>query len=91
MWPATMWPPMMSHDPAMSSPDASSGTGSVATDTAAADLRTKLNLALGEHIIFASKATGAALGGRTDEFAAYVRKENERWAAVVKAAGIKPE
>jgi tripartite-type tricarboxylate transporter receptor subunit TctC len=26
-----------------------------------------------------------------DEFAAYVRKENERWAAVVKAAGIKPE
>jgi hypothetical protein len=41
------------------------------TDTAAADLRTKLNLALGEHIIFASKATGAALGGRADEFAAY--------------------
>jgi tripartite-type tricarboxylate transporter receptor subunit TctC len=27
----------------------------------------------------------------TDEFAAYVRKENERWAAVVKAAGIKAE
>jgi tripartite-type tricarboxylate transporter receptor subunit TctC len=26
-----------------------------------------------------------------DEFAAYVRKENERWAAVVKATGIKPE
>ena len=26
-----------------------------------------------------------------DEFSAYVRKENERWAAVVKAAGIKPE
>jgi tripartite-type tricarboxylate transporter receptor subunit TctC len=26
-----------------------------------------------------------------DEFAAYVRKENERWAAVVKAAGIKAE
>ena len=26
-----------------------------------------------------------------EEFAAYVRKENERWAAVVKAAGIKPE
>ncbi|HET7494408.1 MAG TPA: hypothetical protein VFJ80_03100, partial [Candidatus Limnocylindrales bacterium] len=41
------------------------------TDTAAADLRTKLDLALGEHIIFAAKATGAALGGRTDEFAAY--------------------
>jgi len=26
-----------------------------------------------------------------EAFAAYVRKENERWAAVVKAAGIKPE
>ena len=26
-----------------------------------------------------------------EEFAAYVRKENERWAAVVKAAGIKPD
>ena len=27
----------------------------------------------------------------SEEFAAYVRKENERWVAVVKAAGIKPE
>jgi tripartite-type tricarboxylate transporter receptor subunit TctC len=26
-----------------------------------------------------------------DEFATYVRKESERWAAVVKAAGIKAE
>jgi tripartite-type tricarboxylate transporter receptor subunit TctC len=26
-----------------------------------------------------------------DEFTDYVRKENERWAAVVKAAGIKAE
>jgi len=41
------------------------------TDGAAADLRTKLDLALGEHIILASKATSAALGGRNDEFAAY--------------------
>ena len=41
------------------------------TDTAAADLRTKLDLALGEHIILAAKATEAALGGRNDEFAAY--------------------
>ena len=41
------------------------------TDSAAANLRTKLDLALGEHIILASKATGAALGGRNDEFAAY--------------------
>jgi len=27
----------------------------------------------------------------TDEFTAYVRKENERWAAVVKAAGLRFE
>jgi len=41
------------------------------TDSKAADLRTKLNLLLGEHLMLASKATGAALGGRSDEFAAY--------------------
>ena len=63
---------MSSHDPAMSTaPSGSAVTGAVMTDTAAADLRTKLDLALGEHIIFASKATEAALGGRADEFAAY--------------------
>ena len=58
---------MMSHGPS-ASPDA---MGGVMTDSAAADLRTKLNLALGEHIILAAKATDAALGGRSDEFAAY--------------------
>ena len=63
---------MMSHDPTMSAePSGTATTGAVMTDTAAADLRTKLDLALGEHIIFAAKATEAALGGRTDEFAAY--------------------
>ena len=41
------------------------------TKSAAADVRVKLNYLLGEHIILASKATGAALGGRNDEFAAY--------------------
>lgn len=43
----------------------------VSTDSKAADLRTKFNLLLGEHLILASKATDAALGGRTDEFKAY--------------------
>ena len=58
--------------PASMAPHASPSAGAaVMTDTAAADLRTRLDLALGEHIIFASKATGAALGGRADEFAAY--------------------
>ena len=41
------------------------------TVSKAADLRTKLDLLLGEHLIIASKATGAALGGRAAEFAAY--------------------
>ncbi|MEJ7696519.1 MAG: hypothetical protein WKF78_07870 [Candidatus Limnocylindrales bacterium] len=50
---------------------APSAGGDIVTDSPAADLRTKLDLALGEHIIFASKATGAALGGRDEEFAAY--------------------
>ncbi len=63
---------MASQDPAMSTgPTGSAMTGAVMTDTAAADLRTKLDLALGEHIVFAAKATEAALGGRSAEFAAY--------------------
>jgi hypothetical protein len=63
---------MMSHMPSMAAAPSASGamTGAV-TDSPAADLRTKLNLALGEHIILASKATNAALAGRSDEFAAY--------------------
>ncbi len=47
------------------------GGVSGATDSKAADLRVKLDLLLGEHIILATKATGAALGGRQGEFAAY--------------------
>ena len=59
---------MAPESPSMA-PSASAG-GEVVTDSAAADLRTQLNLKLGEHLIFAAKATGAALGGRTDEFGA---------------------
>jgi tripartite-type tricarboxylate transporter receptor subunit TctC len=33
----------------------------------------------------------APLAMTAEEFSAYVRRENERWAAVVKAAGIKAE
>jgi hypothetical protein len=47
------------------------GSAGPMSDSAAADLRTRLDVALGEHLILASKATGAALGGRNDEFAAY--------------------
>ena len=55
----------------MASGSTAPGGGTAITDSKAADLRTKLNLLLGEHIMIATKATGAAIGGRTDEFAAY--------------------
>ncbi len=59
--------------PASATPEASMepSMAPAMTDSAAADLRTALDLKLGEHIILASKATGAALDGRGDEFAAY--------------------
>ncbi|MGH7867202.1 MAG: hypothetical protein ACREP9_06105, partial [Candidatus Dormibacteraceae bacterium] len=41
------------------------------TSSKAADLRTSLDLLLGEHLTLATKATNAALGGRTDEYTAY--------------------
>jgi hypothetical protein len=50
---------------------ASSTAGAVVVDSVAANLRVKLDLLLGEHIIFASKATRAALIGHSAEFAAY--------------------
>jgi hypothetical protein len=42
-----------------------------AIDSPAADLRTALDLKLGEHIILAFKATGAALQGEDEQYAAY--------------------
>ncbi|MEO6349240.1 MAG: hypothetical protein ABIP53_01170 [Candidatus Limnocylindrales bacterium] len=44
---------------------------SVDINSAAANLRVDLNYLLGEHQILAFKATGAALGGRTDQYEAY--------------------
>jgi hypothetical protein len=61
----------MSMAPTDSMAPSAPTSGGLETDSAAADLRTKLNLALGEHLILAAKATGAALDGRADEFAAY--------------------
>ena len=48
----------------------------VASIKNADDLRARLNVLLGDHLILASKATGAALGGRTDEFTAYSTQLN---------------
>ena len=61
----------MAPSDAMSTAPSGSASAGAMTDSAAADLRTKLDLALGEHIVFAAKATEAALGGRTAEFTAY--------------------
>jgi len=47
-----------------------------ANDTRAADLRARLDLLLGEHLLLSARATGAALGGRADEFAAYATQLN---------------
>jgi hypothetical protein len=59
--------------PAATGPAATgpAATGGLVVESKAADLRVKLDLLLGEHIILATKATGAALGGRQDEFSAY--------------------
>jgi hypothetical protein len=52
-------------------PAESMDDGAADITTAAATLRTDLNYLLGEHLILAAKATGAALGGRTEQFEAY--------------------
>ena len=57
--------------PAMSMAPASTVPGSSDVLSPAADLRTTLDLKLGEHIILAVKATGAALRGDTEQFQAY--------------------
>ncbi len=57
---------MESTEPAESMDDTGGDVNS-----AAATLRTDLNYLLGEHLILAAKATGAALDGRTDQFEAY--------------------
>ncbi len=62
--------PMASHDMTSGSPSMAPSAAPM-TDSGAADLRVGFNALLGEHLILASKATGAALGGRSDEFAAY--------------------
>ena len=63
----------MGHESmAPGTPGATDGAGTAVDITSdAANLRIDLNYLLGEHQILAAKATGAALGGRTDQFDAY--------------------
>ena len=60
-----------SMGPESMEPAESMDDGAADITTAAATLRTDLNYLLGEHLILAAKATGAALDGRTDQFEAY--------------------
>jgi hypothetical protein len=53
------------------SASASPTASGVVTDSKAADLRTTVNLLLGQHISLAIKAVDAALNGRTQDFDAY--------------------
>jgi hypothetical protein len=67
--PAASMAPMGSMAAASMAPGASMAQGAI--DSPAANLRTALDLKLGEHIILALKATDAALNGNTDLFGAY--------------------
>jgi tripartite-type tricarboxylate transporter receptor subunit TctC len=69
----------------------------VAPAATAKDVQARLNGAVREVMRLPEIAAALDKSGllpltmTAEEFAAYVRKENERWAAVVKAAGIKAE
>jgi plastocyanin len=56
-------------------------------NSAAATLQSTLNLALAQHVVYASDATGAALGGRTDEYDAAVAALGENSQALADAIG----
>ena len=60
---------MAAESMAPESPHDMGGNADITSD--AANLRTDLNYLLGEHLILAAKATGAALDGRNDQFTAY--------------------
>jgi hypothetical protein len=53
----------------------------------AANLRVELNYLFGEHLMLAAKATGSALGGRTDEFNAYAKLLNTNGTDIGAAIG----
>lgn len=55
------------------------------SDTGAAALRSTLNTLLQEHVYLAASATGAALGGRTDEFDAAAAAVDENSVALADA------
>ncbi len=72
--PAASMAPMVSMAPASMAPGASAVPGAI--DSPAANLRTALDLKLGQHIILALKATDAALHKDTPLFKAYAKLLN---------------
>ena len=87
MAPESMAPESMApNSMAPMSPGASTGAG-MTTDSPAANLRVDLNYLFGEHLILAAKATGAALGARTDEFNAYADLLNKNGTDIGAAIG----
>jgi hypothetical protein len=67
----SMTPHTMSPSPDASADPSPTDSADVDVMNPAATLRTDLNYLLGEHLILAAKATGAALGGRQAQFEAY--------------------
>ncbi len=63
------------------------GTAMATSSTTAADLKTGLNALLGEHVVLAASATGAALGGREAEFKAAAAALDGNSVDIAKAIG----
>jgi hypothetical protein len=68
-------------------PQASPMVMATSSSTKAADLRTALNALLGEHILLAASATGAALGGREAQFKAAAVSLDANSVDIAKAIG----
>lgn len=73
--PATPQPSQSTPSPSMA-PSATPVPSPASVTTEAANLRADLDFLLGEHLLLAAKATGAALGGRAPEFQAYANLLN---------------
>ncbi len=65
-----------SMDTSMNTDMSTTTAAPAASVKSAEDLRARVDILLGDHVILAAKATGAALGGRSDEFAAYSTQLN---------------
>jgi hypothetical protein len=72
---------------AMAQPGSPNGANGTTSATKAAELRASLDYLLGEHILLASSATGAALGGREAQFKAAAAALDANSVDIAKAIG----